>query len=52
MSRISWIAPKSSARRQMNGLISLRNLLPSGMSPAAARARMKAARSHGCAELS
>ena len=47
ISRISSIAPKSSARRQMNGRISSRNCPPSSMSPAAARARMNAARSHG-----
>ena len=53
ISRISWIAPKSSARRQMKGRISSQKAIgPVRISPAAARARMKAARSHGRAELS
>jgi len=48
--RISSIAPKSRLRRQTNGRIAARNASPAAMSPAAARARMNAARSHARAD--
>ena len=47
--RTSSITPKSSERRQTNGWIASRKRCPSARSPAAARARMNAARSHGSA---
>ena len=49
---ISSIAPKSRLLRQTNGRIAARNASPAAMSPAQARARMKAARSQASAELS
>jgi len=44
---MSRTALKSSDRRQMNGRMASRKRAPSSMSPAAARARIKAARSQG-----